>query len=119
MGTDFESIAWEAIDALPDHIKAALQNVIIVIEDRSPPKFGRSLLLGLYEGVPLTVWGRDFSGKMPDKISLFREPIEVVAGTPENVPRVIRETVWHEVGHYFGLDHDQIGKMEQRWRAKH
>jgi len=120
----FHTLALEAIEALPDHIREQMKDVVVVIEDRPEtraggpaPKTARgSLLLGLYEGVPLTAWGRDYSGKLPDRITLFRGPIEAVAGSEEEVPRVIRETVWHEVGHYFGLDHEQIGKMEKRWR---
>ncbi|MFA7682497.1 MAG: metallopeptidase family protein [Candidatus Peribacteraceae bacterium] len=117
----FTQIAQEAMEALPDHIRKAMGDVIIVIEDQ-PGKhrtFGRGgLLLGLYEGVPLTKWGRNFSGKQPDKITLFRQPIETYAKSPEEIPRVIRETVWHEVGHYFGLDHQQIGAMEKRWQER-
>jgi predicted Zn-dependent protease with MMP-like domain len=112
---DFEFIARQAVEALPKKIRDALGDVVIVIEDR-PSGRRRGLLLGLYEGVPLTEWGRDYSGKLPDRITLYREPIETVAGSPEEVPRVIRETVWHEVAHHFGLGHDRISPMEKRWQ---
>ena len=116
----FQRMAMEAVAALPPAIRAELKDVIVVIEPRPEGRNVRpgGLLLGLYEGVPLTAWGRDYNGKPPDKITLFMEPIEQVAGVPEEIPRVIRETVWHEVGHYFGLDHTQIRKMEQRWRKR-
>jgi predicted Zn-dependent protease with MMP-like domain len=121
----FESVVREAIDALPPHLREQIKDVVIVIEDRPGPRLYENgtvrpgtLLLGLYEGIPLSAWGRDFNGKVPDRISIFREPIELIAGTPERISAVIRETVWHEIGHYFGLDHAQIGKMEQRWRRK-
>ena len=57
---------------------------------------------------------------LPDKITIFKEPIEQVAGSEEEeeVPRVIRHTVWHEIGHYFGLDHTHIRRMEERWRKR-
>lgn len=114
----FERIALEAVAALPQHIRTELRDMAVVIRQRPEGRNMRpgSLLLGLYEGVPLTEWGRDFSGKLPDKITLFMEPIGQVAGSEEEIPRVIRETVWHEIGHYFGLNHTQIRKMEQRWR---
>ncbi|PIR48609.1 hypothetical protein COU80_02775 [Candidatus Peregrinibacteria bacterium CG10_big_fil_rev_8_21_14_0_10_55_24] len=116
----FITVAKEAVEALPSHIRAALTDMVIIIEDRPSQEWEAihrgKLLLGLYQGIPLTEWGRTFSGKLPDKIMLFREPIEQVAGSEVEVPRVIRETVWHEIGHHFGLDHKRIGKMEQRWR---
>lgn len=113
----YEIIAQEALSALPAHLRDALQDVVIVIEN-DPPRGHHGMLLGLYEGVPLSAWGRDFSGKLPDKITLFRSSIERVAESPEQIPAVIRETVWHEIGHYFGLDHRQIRKMEERWRKR-
>ncbi len=117
----FEAVAREAVDALPPHLRSALSDVLITVLERPedhPTASGRSLL-GLYEGVPLTAWGRDFSGKLPDRITLFREPIERQAASPEDIPRVIRETVWHEMAHAFGFDHDVIRHMERRWRKKH
>lgn len=118
--TTFEQIAWEAFDAIPPKLRAAIRDVDIVIEDRPTGKNARrkGLLLGLYEGIPLTAPDRDFSGKIPDKITLFREHIEQAASSEEEIPHIIRETVWHEVGHFFGLDHDRIRLMEKRWREK-
>lgn len=114
----FEAVVQETLDALPKHIREGLNDVAIVIEER-PPDGRKGLLLGLYEGIPLTEWGRGgFSGKLPDKITLFMEPIITVAGNPEEVPHVIRETLWHEIAHYFGYDHGYIRTMERRWRTK-
>ncbi|MDB4977960.1 MAG: putative Zn-dependent protease, minimal metalloprotease (MMP)-like domain [Candidatus Peribacteria bacterium] len=114
----YETIIQDAISALPDQIRDRLNDVIIVIEQEAPPR-QRGILLGLYEGVPLTAWGRgEMNGKLPDKITLFQQSIEQVAGTEERIPDIVRETLWHEVAHYFGFDHDHIGKMEERWRAK-
>ncbi|MFH1670907.1 MAG: metallopeptidase family protein [Patescibacteria group bacterium] len=112
----FEAVVREAIDALPPRIHEELKDVVIVIEDRPRPDQGGMSLLGLYQGVPLTEWGRQYSGKLPDKITIFRKPIERIAASEEEIPRVIRETVWHEIAHYFGFDHEQIRKMEKRWR---
>jgi predicted Zn-dependent protease with MMP-like domain len=113
----YEAIVQDAIDALPEPIKEKLADVAIVIDEGAPPK-RRGLLLGLYEGVPLTVWGRDMSVKLPDKISLFTQSIERVAESEEAIADLVRETLWHEIAHYFGFDHDRIGQMEKRWREK-
>lgn len=117
----FEGYVREALEAVPEHLRAQMSDVIIVIEDRPRPGQNRNrkgLLLGLYEGVPLTEWGRDYNGKLPDKITIFRQSIEAVAESPEEIPRITRETVWHEVAHFFGFGHDKIHEMEKRWRAK-
>ena len=114
----FNIVVGQTIETLPPQFKAMLENVVVVIEKEAPMRRGRRLfgLLGLYEGVPLTEWHRTFSGKLPDKITLFQGNIERHAESDEDVPRVIRETLLHEIGHHFGLDHDRIGKMEKRWR---
>ena len=114
----YESIVRDAIDALPEQINTQLNDVLIVIDD-VPPPHGKGILLGLYEGVPLTAWGRgEMNGKPPDKISIFTSSIERIAKTPEEIPHLVRETLWHEIAHYFGFDHDRIGDMEKRWREK-
>lgn len=119
---DFEKLIINAIGALPARIREKIRNVSFVIEKYPSKKInGKRLvksnecLLGLYEGVPLTSWGRDFGGKLPDKITIFQEPIEQLAGSPEKIPSIVRETVWHEIGHYFGLDDKQLRRIEKRW----
>lgn len=113
---EYDAIVRETLDALPEQLRTPLKDVIIAIEEESPP--GSGMLLGLYEGVPLTAWGRgDMNGKPPDKISLFRLPIERVARTPEEIPSIVRETLWHEIAHYFGFGHDRIRHMEERWHT--
>lgn len=114
---EFDAVVQEAVASLPPHIRAKLSDVAIVVEPRAKGR-GSARLLGLYEGVPLTEWGRDFSGKATDKITLYRETIEAYAETPEEVGHVIRETLLHEIAHYFGFDHDKIGPMERRWKAR-
>ena len=116
----FERIVNETVATLPQQFQDALTEVAIVIEPRQPPArvSGGGTLLGLYEGIPMTEWGRDYSGKLPDKITLFKENIEAYAKDPGEIPDVIRETLLHEIAHYFGYDHDKIHEMEKRWRRQ-
>ena len=113
----YEAIVRDALEALPEPHREQLEHVAIVIE-KSPPPGHRGILLGRYEGIPLTAWGRDVNGKLPDKISLFQESIERIAQTPEDIPHIVRETLWHEIAHYFGFGHEKIHEMEKRWKAK-
>ena len=113
----YEAIIQEAITALPKAIREGMKDVLIMLEEEQPKERG-GLLLGLYEGIPLTQWGREMSGKPPDKITLFRQSIEQYAHNPEEIPDLIRETLWHEIAHYFGFGHDRIGQMEKRWRKR-
>ena len=112
----FHSSVQQTITTLPEKFREKLENVAIVVEDR--PRSGSRNLLGLYEGVPVTAWAPEYSGKLPDKISLFKENIEAYARGDEEVPHVIRETLLHEIAHHFGFEHDKIGEMERRWREE-
>lgn len=113
----FDTCLARAISDLPEKIRAHLDEVAIVVEDR-PKGRRRGLLLGLYEGIPITAWGKGFAEEPPDKITLFKENIEQAAASPKEVPHVIRETLYHEIAHHFGYDHDHIHVMERRWRGK-
>jgi predicted Zn-dependent protease with MMP-like domain len=114
----FEEIAQRVFDGLPAPFRDAIDNVAIAVEETPDPRVERrrkgyrpgSLLLGLYEGVPLTRRGNDYGmyPVVPDRITLYRENIERVAETPEDVPGVIRDTLIHEIGHYFGMTERQI-----------
>ncbi len=119
---DFEALIIKAIEALPARIREKIKNVVFTVEKYPGKKMpckrkvkSNENLLGLYEGVPLTAWGRDYSGELPDKITFFQEPIEVFAGRPEQIPALVRETVWHEIGHYFGFDEPHIRKLDKKW----
>jgi predicted Zn-dependent protease with MMP-like domain len=103
----FEEQVRAALDELPPHIAAALENVAVVVEDENPDDPD---LFGLYHGVPLPERG-DVSGLLPDKISIYRVPLEESFHDPEELREEIRITVLHELAHYFGLDEERIAEL--------
>lgn len=96
-----------ALDSLPPHLAAALDNVAVVIEDEHPDEPG---LFGLYEGTPLPERG-DMAGALPDRITIFRLPLEEEFTEPRKLEQEIRITVLHELGHYFGLGEDRLAEL--------
>jgi predicted Zn-dependent protease with MMP-like domain len=103
----FEDHVRAALDSLPAHFAAALENVAIVVEDENTEDPD---LFGLYEGVPLPERG-DMSGHLPDRIAIYRLPLEEEFEDPEELEHEIRITVLHELAHYFGLDEDRIAEL--------
>ena len=117
----FDTLITRAMDELPQEYIKGLKNVVIVMADepteeqRQKMKLGtHSLLLGLYEGVPLTQRGSGWSGMLPDKITLFKNQILAVTHDEESLFEQIKRTLWHEIAHYYGLDHDRIDELESR-----
>jgi predicted Zn-dependent protease with MMP-like domain len=111
--TEFERLVAEALDSLPERFGELLDNVVVVVEeepsasDLDVMQDEHGELLGLYRGTPMTRRTHD-SFRLPDQIAIFRGPIlRVTRGAPE-AKRQIRETVIHELGHYFGLDDDEM-----------
>ena len=103
----FEDEVQAALDSIPPHIASALENVAVVIEDENaedPDVFG------MYHGVPLPERG-DGVGLLPDKISIYRIPLEASFRDPARLRDEIRVTVLHELAHYFGLDEDRIAEL--------
>jgi predicted Zn-dependent protease with MMP-like domain len=108
--TEFERLAAEALDDLPQWVQGRLDNVEVVIEDYPPP--GAPGLLGLYEGIPLTKRGPGYTWALPDRITLFRSTIEGVAGDdPDRLREVVIETVIHEVAHFFGISDERLREL--------
>lgn len=103
----FDDHVKAALDSLPPHLAAALDNVAVVVEDEHPDDPD---LFGLYEGIPLPERG-DMAGALPDRITIFRLPLEEEFGDPGELEREIRITVLHELGHYFGLDEDRLAEL--------
>jgi predicted Zn-dependent protease with MMP-like domain len=103
----FDELVGAALDGLPEQFASALSNVEIVVEDE-PEDPG---LLGLYRGVPLTHRDGGYAGVLPDRISIFRGPIERMARSPQDLKRIVRETVLHELAHHFGIDDDRLHEL--------
>ncbi len=118
---DFEKLVKKAILELPEHIRQKMNNVEIVIEEEASWEQLRqarlgpgSSLLGLYQGVPQTKWGRGFGNILPDKISIFKRPIEKLARSEEEIINLVKNTVWHEIAHHFGFDEKGARQLEVR-----
>ena len=109
-----------ALKRLPRFIKKKMKNVDVVVEDLASRDLlsgmglhSPSQLLGLYQGIPLDRRGFYYGNVLPDKITLFQVPIESICQTKEEIEEKVKEVVIHEVGHYFGLDDDRLGKLER------
>ncbi|MDQ3380515.1 MAG: metallopeptidase family protein [Actinomycetota bacterium] len=103
----FEDHVRAALDELPAHLAEALLNIAVVVEDEHPEDPD---LFGLYHGVPLPERG-DMGGQLPDKISIYRIPLEESFRDGEKLREEIRITVLHELAHYFGLDEERIEEL--------
>jgi len=126
----FEELVKQGIEAIPKRFLEKLDNVDIVIEDEATEEQmkklklkARAKLFGLYRGVPQTK-RMFYSGALPDKITIFQKPIEEAAlnaalGEPrirqdEQVKQIVKNTVWHEIAHHFGLDENRVRAAEKR-----
>jgi predicted Zn-dependent protease with MMP-like domain len=122
---EFEKMISDAIDSLPEDRIKGLNNIAITYEDQPTKEQhvklklrGNQTLYGLYEGIPLTKRASAsslFSGMpmtMPDKITIFKLPIVYSSTSIDEVRETVRHTLWHEIAHYYGLDHDQISRLE-------
>jgi predicted Zn-dependent protease with MMP-like domain len=116
---EFAALIAQALEELPrDHMQA-VRNVAIVYADEPTPQQREELrlgdhqtLFGLYEGVPLAR-RQGVTSYGPDKITIFKGPICMSVNTPTELKEQIKHTVWHELAHYFGLDHKRIHELEQ------
>lgn len=116
----FRSFVDEAFLELPEQFKKDLKNVEILVVDEPDDDQVRTLrlrkydrLFGLYTGVPQTVPGED-RATLPDRIFLFRLPITRSFDTEEDVRQQVKDTLYHEIGHYFGIDEVRLRKIQSR-----
>ena len=105
----FEEHVRAALDSLPAELQNAMSNVEIVVEDENPEEPD---LYGLYLGIPLTERDEGYAGVLPDKIEIYRIPLEEEFGNdPAVLEDEIRITVVHEIAHHFGIDEDRLSEL--------
>lgn len=102
----FEELVGEALDEVPEPLLKLMDNVVVLIEDEAPTD--EPSLLGLYEGYALTERGWDYSGVLPDRITIFRKPLLRLCATEEEVIDEVAITVVHEIAHHFGIDDERL-----------
>jgi predicted Zn-dependent protease with MMP-like domain len=116
----FTELVSQAIDALPTYFLDRLDNVDVVVEDNPTPEQlgkvksaeGKDLLLGLYEGVPLTGRTTGYNMVLPDKITLFQKSIEKICRNDSEVSLQIQKTLKHEIAHHFGISDERLEEFE-------
>lgn len=112
---EFEAAVEDALQSIPEKLARAMDNVAVFIEDDYAPGPGEdpeTVLLGLYEGVPLTE--RDSwwdAGSLPDRITIFREPILDICGSRDDVIHEVAVTVVHEIAHHFGISDERLHQL--------
>jgi predicted Zn-dependent protease with MMP-like domain len=121
---DFLKLVDAGVDALRDDIKERMKNVAIVIADEPTVKqrkenglSAHEVLFGLYEGIPQTERGIEDFLMMPDKITIFKNPILNAYDDPRDIAECVSNTVWHEVAHHFGMSEEEV-EEEERKRKK-
>lgn len=116
---EFEKLIGEAMDSLSEKYVRGLDNVLVTYEDEPSPEQRKELklhcnqtLFGLYQGVPRTQRGIGYNMVLPDKITLFKNPILNASPDIAALKEQIRHTLWHEIAHHYGLDHDRIHALD-------
>jgi predicted Zn-dependent protease with MMP-like domain len=122
---EFDALVASAYARIPARFRNRLKNIAVVVApEPSREQLARGgvprggTLLGLYEGRPLTHRSVYDSFTMPDRIIIFQGPHERLASSPEHLVRLVEETVWHEVAHFFGLDEARVRAAERRRRMR-
>ena len=115
---EFEQLVVEALDGLPRQFRRYMWNIAVMVETAPSRALLEAMglwpdntLLGLYHGVPLPERGHSYGNVLPDHITIFQQPIEAMCRTPEEIKEAVRETVIHEMGHYFGLDDERLEEL--------
>ena len=118
---EFDQLIQQAMSELPQEYIKGLDNVAITYADEPTPEQlvanhvgSNQLLLGLYEGIPQTSrFSTSYSGVLPDKITIFKHPIMFVTHDSASFFEQIKRTLWHEIAHHYGLNHDRIHVLER------
>ncbi len=107
----FELCVQAAVDSLPAELRSRMSNVAVVIDDDAP---AGSRLLGLYQGIPLTRRSSWYAGALPDRITIYRRPLERLYGDDETRLRAeIRRVVLHEIAHHFGISDERLVELDR------
>lgn len=117
---EFTLAVSQAVAQIPERFASHLENVAFLTEDQPSHEqrvaagliHSNQTLLGLYQGVPLPKRNNGYSGASPDVITVFKRPHEYASHDLEDLRKRVHQTIWHEVAHYFGLDHEAISALE-------
>lgn len=104
----FDELVSDALDLIPPGLAAAIDNVVVLVEDRHPDE---PELLGLYEGIALTERDTTYAGALPDAITIYRDALLDICDTDEDVVEEVAITVIHEIAHHFGIDDDRLHEL--------
>jgi predicted Zn-dependent protease with MMP-like domain len=104
----FEELVSDALDTIPPELAAAMDNVVVLVTDRHDTE---PELLGLYEGVALTERTSDYSGVLPDRITIYQDAILDICENEDDVVHEVAVTVVHEVAHHFGIDDEALEEL--------
>ncbi|MGQ0482271.1 MAG: metallopeptidase family protein [Pseudonocardia sp.] len=104
----FDELVSDALDRVPVELAAAMDNVVVLVEDTHPDDPD---LLGIYEGIALTERDARYGGELPDRITIFREPILDMCADSDEVVHEVVVTVVHEIAHHFGIDEDTLHEL--------
>jgi predicted Zn-dependent protease with MMP-like domain len=118
---DFERLVEEAWETIPESFREQFSNLTVAVEDEPRREHldaagvPRShTLLGLYQGIPLSQRGWNYSMALPDQVTLFQGPIERAARSTREIPRIVYETLWHELAHHLGMNEKEVRQAERR-----
>ena len=117
---EFERFVGEGVEAIPERFRTLIENVAFLVDDvpteeqrRENHLHPNETLLGLYEGIPRPARGEGYGGLvLPDRVTIFKTPIEEASDSKEDVRKYVIDTVWHEIAHHFGLDEAAVEKRE-------
>ena len=117
--SDFDILITQAMNELPEKYIRGLENVAIVMADEPTPEQKQKmnidsqyLLLGLYEGIPITERGANYNFVLPDKITLFKNSILAASRNEDDLFEQVKRTLCHEIAHYYGLDHNRMDEIQ-------
>lgn len=119
----FEQLINQSMDELPQEYIRGMKNVVVTFDDDPSPEQRQKqqlrqdqTLFGLYEGIPLTKRGSGYNLVLPDKITIFKGPLQRASQDMAGLKSQVKHTLWHEIAHHFGLDHDRIHSIERNWK---